>query len=228
VRLLEPAIGPDRCRPREPQDWGAAGRRLHQRQGRKGAGKLWADYRHLKATGEFCDALSVDMGIPITDIIQSVTAIGFRRKWPPTFRLGACFANGCAKKRESIPTRCPSIFTNIQTGASSPRSFIQKVSSRTSASMFARPGFRNTSILPQARRQRPSISPQGANCDCGSKAAPANAAVEQRSTVHQTRSLKEVGRRRERAVGPPSQASRESDVVSGHLIIHIAPSRKRC
>lgn len=30
----------------------------------KAAGKLWADYRRLKITGEFCDALSSDMGIP--------------------------------------------------------------------------------------------------------------------------------------------------------------------
>jgi hypothetical protein len=35
------------------------------------AGKLWADYRRLKTTGEFFDALSADMGIPISDLIQS-------------------------------------------------------------------------------------------------------------------------------------------------------------
>jgi len=39
----------------------------------KAAGKLWADYRRLKITGEFCDALSSDMGIPIAELIQSVT-----------------------------------------------------------------------------------------------------------------------------------------------------------
>ena len=39
----------------------------------KAAGKLWADYRRLKITGEFCVALSSDMGIPITELIQSFT-----------------------------------------------------------------------------------------------------------------------------------------------------------
>jgi hypothetical protein len=39
----------------------------------KAAGKLWADYRRLKATGEYLDALSSDMGIPITELIQSVS-----------------------------------------------------------------------------------------------------------------------------------------------------------
>lgn len=39
----------------------------------KAAGKLWADYRRLKITGEFCGALSSDMGIPITELIQSFT-----------------------------------------------------------------------------------------------------------------------------------------------------------
>lgn len=38
----------------------------------KAAGKLWADYRRLKVTAEFCQALSADMGIPITELIQSV------------------------------------------------------------------------------------------------------------------------------------------------------------
>jgi hypothetical protein len=38
----------------------------------KAAGKLWTDYRRLKSTGEYLDALSADMGIPITELIQSV------------------------------------------------------------------------------------------------------------------------------------------------------------
>ena len=39
----------------------------------KAAGKLWADYRRLKATGEYLNALSADMGIPITGLIQSLS-----------------------------------------------------------------------------------------------------------------------------------------------------------
>jgi hypothetical protein len=39
----------------------------------KAANKMWADYRRLKSTGDFLDALSADMGIPIAEIIQSVT-----------------------------------------------------------------------------------------------------------------------------------------------------------
>jgi hypothetical protein len=39
----------------------------------KAANKLWADYRRLKATGEYCEALTRDMGIPITEVIQSAT-----------------------------------------------------------------------------------------------------------------------------------------------------------
>jgi hypothetical protein len=39
----------------------------------KVAGKLWADYRRLKTTDAFLVALSNDMGIPIAEIIQSVS-----------------------------------------------------------------------------------------------------------------------------------------------------------
>ncbi len=36
------------------------------------AGKLWADYNRLNSTKEFYEALSADMGIPISELIQSV------------------------------------------------------------------------------------------------------------------------------------------------------------
>lgn len=36
------------------------------------AGKAWADYRRLKATGEYVAELASDMGIPISELIQSV------------------------------------------------------------------------------------------------------------------------------------------------------------
>ena len=41
----------------------------------KAANKLWADYRRLRATGEYCEALTRDMGIPIMELIQSVTGV---------------------------------------------------------------------------------------------------------------------------------------------------------
>lgn len=37
------------------------------------AQRNWADYRRLKTTGEFFDALSADMGIPISELVQSVS-----------------------------------------------------------------------------------------------------------------------------------------------------------
>ncbi|TCR60921.1 KilA-N domain-containing protein [Bosea sp. BK604] len=37
------------------------------------ANRNWADYRRLKTTAEFLDALSTDMGIPITELVQSVS-----------------------------------------------------------------------------------------------------------------------------------------------------------
>lgn len=39
----------------------------------RAANKAWADYRRLKTTGDYLDALSVDMGIPISELIQSVS-----------------------------------------------------------------------------------------------------------------------------------------------------------
>ncbi len=38
----------------------------------RAAGKQWADYHRLKTTGEFARVLATDMGIPITELIQSV------------------------------------------------------------------------------------------------------------------------------------------------------------
>lgn len=38
----------------------------------KAAGKLWADYRRLGTTGQYLEALSADMGIPITELVQSI------------------------------------------------------------------------------------------------------------------------------------------------------------
>jgi len=38
----------------------------------KAAGKLWADYNRLAATQAFLAALSSDMGIPISEIVQSI------------------------------------------------------------------------------------------------------------------------------------------------------------
>lgn len=38
----------------------------------RAAGKLWADYNRLSATQAFMAALSADMGIPISEIVQSI------------------------------------------------------------------------------------------------------------------------------------------------------------
>lgn len=38
----------------------------------KAAGRLWADYKRLGRTQSFLEALSADMGIPISDLIQEV------------------------------------------------------------------------------------------------------------------------------------------------------------
>ena len=38
----------------------------------KATGKLMADYTRLKSTKEFLDALAVDMGIPISQLIQTL------------------------------------------------------------------------------------------------------------------------------------------------------------
>lgn len=38
----------------------------------KAAGKMWADYRRLRSTDEYLVALSADMGIPISELVQSI------------------------------------------------------------------------------------------------------------------------------------------------------------
>ena len=38
----------------------------------KAAGKLWADYNRLGTTGLYLQALSADMGIPISELVQSI------------------------------------------------------------------------------------------------------------------------------------------------------------